>query len=264
MKYNLIDSGSGLKLEQIDDTTICRPSSQAIWEKENPKLWNKIDYTYNNNWSKQFEKKVEILPNIKIIIRSRNNGQIGIFPEHLSYFKDLEDEIRRINKKRVRVLNLFAYTGLASLFCLKNKCEVTHVDIAKSCLDWFSDNLKLNNLNCSIIKEDAMKYLEKLNKREEKFDIIIADPPSFSRVSKNSSWQLDDIFQKLIKNLTDCIQKEDSAIFFTSHSNQFNPLIVQNCFHKYLNGKGRYIFDFLKIGQNDICIPAGYLNKISM
>lgn len=243
--YSLLDSGLGEKLEQYGDKIIRRPSSLALWNKTQPEtIWVNADAHYdpNSGWhfkTERFEHWLITIGAFQLKLLLQDNGQVGIFPEHLSYFMQLKEQIERIKMYQSipRVLNLFAYTGMATLWCALLGTDVTHIELSKKVLSWANDNLKINrHISSSIrfIPEDAIIFIEREAKRGNHYDIIIADPPSFSRVSKSQSWNLEQVVSQLIKNSLSILAPHGS-IFFSSHHHVLNPYSLENLFLDYHN-----------------------------
>jgi 23S rRNA (cytosine1962-C5)-methyltransferase len=131
-------------------------------------------------------------------------------------------------------LNLFAYTGAATLFSLKSLCasEVIHVDTSKQCLSWARENLALNNLEdapCRLIPEDALTFVTRLARRKELFDLIITDPPSFSR-TKGKEWNAANVLKELIENLL-VLLNPHGVLMLTSHTIELDHLVLRNIAH---------------------------------
>lgn len=227
--YALLDSGEGRKLERFGEKTIARPSTMAVWRRRRPAAeWADADATFDpdSGWrfrgapipSWRFETAL-----CTLLLRPQTNGQIGVFPEHASYLPDLVGAIERLRSKRlntVSVLNLFAYTGMASIVAARAGASVTHVDISKRALDWARENIALNSLpegSVRLLPEDAVAYLGRLAKKGQRFDVIIADPPSFSRLSAKKTWSLDDVAPHLVELLVAVLSPEQGELFLTSH-----------------------------------------------
>ena len=233
--YELLDSGNLKKLERYGDKLIIRPSTLAIWQPQlAANAWAQADAEYHGQAGWQFTKKpfeswmLNLDENTKMKLRPQKNGQIGIFPEHYAYLEMAKDFI---GDQKIKCLNLFAYTGMASL-SLSQYAEVTHVEIAKACLDWTSENIELNQAeNIRIIKDDAFSFLQRAVKKNQHYNLIIADPPSFSRVSKNKNWSLEEVLPKLINLLAQVIDPNKFMIIFTSHLQQHTPETIANLFY---------------------------------
>jgi 23S rRNA (cytosine1962-C5)-methyltransferase len=148
----------------------------------------------------------------------------------------LEDYFLKLPGKKLKVLNLFAFTGLASIFCAQRNALVCHVDISKQALDWASKNLELNAIpreQVRLIADDAIKFLEREVKRGNKYDVVIADPPTFSRVAKGKSWDLDQIVAPLLRDCLAVLDSTQGALLFSSHHHALPPEVVNNVIADY-------------------------------
>lgn len=243
---SLVDSGEGERLEQFGERLIRRPSSLAIWKRrETAALWDKADARYipPQGWvfrTKPIENWIVDLGAFTLKLIPQENGQTGLFPEHLIYFSLLSHELERL-KERLgrppRVLNLFAYTGMATVWCALHGADVTHIELSKRILTWARENLERNSSpatpgllkQCRFIPEDAVVFLEREVKRDSRYDLIISDPPSFSRISKSQSWDLEDIIVPHIEALIRALNPE-GTIFLTSHHQLLNSRTLENLF----------------------------------
>ena len=239
--YELLDSGAESKLELYGDKRIARPSSVCIWTKRNPSQWEDADAVYLPQRGWQFSRRGKFeswqcaIEGVNLELRLQSNGQIGLFPEHAMYQSRLRDSIERLKKTgiaRPRVLNLFAYTGLATVVAARAGCEVTHIDLSKKALTWARQNLDLNKIDSGVklIPEDAMTFLGRVKKRGELPHIIIVDPPSFSRVSKDATWTIESVLGDLVEAVVSATDPTHGAILFTNHSSFFIHEIVKNLF----------------------------------
>lgn len=236
--YRLLDSGDERRVEQFGEIILIRPHKRACWSPQQKiSAWKSKAHaefdTDNGSW-KLFKKIPEewTLPTPfgRIALRLQKSNQIGIFPEHLTYFTTLKN----ITPSTPRVLNLFAYTGAATLFCLKSLCasEVIHVDTSKQCLSWARENLILNcleNAPCRFIPEDALAFVSRLARRNETFDLIITDPPSFSR-TKGRDWNAADVLKESIASLLGLLNP-NGVLILTSHTIELDHLVLRNIAH---------------------------------
>lgn len=277
-EYELLDSGGFQKLERFGHRIIVRPCSIACW-KQNKGIsdWNMRDVQYipdrENGW--QFTKGdfdnwfLNLPRDIKIKLRLQKNGQIGFFPEHFIYLPKIAEEIERLKTlglKSIEVLNLFAYTGMASVFCAKVGANVTHVEIAKVCLDWANENVEANKLNnIRFIKDDAIGFINRQSRGAGKYNIVIADPPNFSRISRNREWQLERNLPKLIESIAQLVTPEHFSIIFTAHLHQFAPEVVGNLFNDAFQGKVKIHCQPLVLPETSgqRVIPFGNLTWVS-
>lgn len=228
--YELLDSGDGAKLERFGSIIVDRPSSICLWKKRLPlEKWSEANAKYDPNlgWTtRRWPEKqwsIDTKHSYTLILKLQENGQIGVFPEHSLYLNLLCNALKTLHdrlNRPARVLNLFAYTGLASLACLKQGSEVTHVDLAKTAISWTKDNISANGLLSSpirLIAEDALLFCAREIRRNNHYDLIIADPPNFSRISKNKSWAVEEILAALIGNLLSLLNDDFGYIFLTAH-----------------------------------------------
>lgn len=247
--YELLDSGAGKKLERFGDKRIIRPSSLCIWNRRLAEAdWKSADAEYDHKagWkfrAQKFEEWDCTCDGFTLRLRTQDNGQVGFFPEHSLYMPKLEQVVRTISGLRTRparVLNLFAYTGMASIVVAKAGGHVTHVDLSKKALDWASINFGLNSAPAGayrLIREDAGEFVERESRRGNKYDIIITDPPSFSRVTAKKTWQLEEVIVPMTRALTAILESDRAALFFTCHHADVTGPTVSNL-----------LFDFLPTG----------------
>lgn len=234
--YELLDSGAGEKLERFGSKIIRRPSSLCLWQRHKPELWETVHAQYDpdNGWrcpQGEFSNWLISQNDIKLKLQLQRNGQIGFFPEHLTTLHCLDELLDRTKCTRPRILNLFAFTGLASIHGVRRGGTVCHVDISKQALDWANQNFDLNQLDRTkirVISDDALTFVSREVKRQHEYDIIIADPPSFSRVAKGKSWDLDQVAVDFIGNCLKLLPASGGALFFSSHHPALVPEVVSN------------------------------------
>jgi 23S rRNA (cytosine1962-C5)-methyltransferase len=229
--YELIDSGNGRKLERFGELAIDRPSSLSAWtQRKPPHVWAQAAASYNHpdSWrlhSKRFSTWKASITGITLELELLSNGQLGIFPEHALYVPLLRETIRNLSQasqRQIRVLNLFAYTGLATMACaMQPNCFVTHVDLAKKAVEWAKRNAILNDIRSDAVRwivDDALSFMAREARKEARYDIIIIDPPSFSRISKNNSWTLEEKTPEIVELMLNVLNPDVGAIFFSNHS----------------------------------------------
>lgn len=239
MGYELLDSGDGEKLEQFGECTLRRPCSTALWRRSrDSRHWESAHAHFfpKKGWQfhgPRFESWNVNFGLFNMELRLQTNGQVGFFPEHMQYFPDLQDlleKIKRTTSSPPQVLNLFAYTGMASVFAARHGAEVCHVDIAKKTLEWAEVNFSANRVNSQVrlIVDDAIKFVEREVRRNNRYHIIIADPPSFSRTSKTQQWQLEEVAEKLVSNCCKLLNEQHGALFLTSHHPVIGGIVMGN------------------------------------
>ncbi len=268
MSYQLLDSGESEKLERFGDKIIIRPSKFSLWKKRSPNLWTQAHARFEpkSGWrthAKQFDEWEGEFFKVRLRLRLQDNGQIGFFPEHLGYISKIEEAIK--HHPQASILNLFAYTGLATVAALKLGATVTHVDISKKCLTWAAENIKLNEIpqeRLRLIPEDALKFLDSEIRRGKKYDLVIADPPSFSRISNSKSWQLEEVLEPLIDKMVKVSSDTSAHIFLTSHQYEYGDAVLYNLLLDAIGGRQISLGHeplYLREANSDRILPSGYL-----
>ncbi|OGI58099.1 hypothetical protein A3C60_01075 [Candidatus Nomurabacteria bacterium RIFCSPHIGHO2_02_FULL_37_45] len=228
--YELLDTGEGEKLEHFGSYTFVRPLEDAFWSKTlSQKEWDKANGKFWSSkvgakagWKMQgkIEEKWKMsCKNIKFFASPTPFRHLGFFPEQAVHWDFIEKKIKQ-SKKPVKFLNLFGYTGVASLFALRAGAEVTHIDASKQILNWAKENQKLSDLNklpMRIIEDDVLKFLEREVKRGNKYDAIIMDPPKFGRGPKGEIWKLEVMLPKLLAQVQKVLSDKPLFVILTSY-----------------------------------------------
>lgn len=222
--YELIDSGQEEKLERFGKIVLSRPDPQALWDKHVPEnVWNKADGRFvhesrasekGGGWSlgKEVPARWPIsLCGLKFWIKPTPFKHVGIFPEQMPNWEWLESKIGN----NLEILNLFGYTGGATLVCAKAGANVVHVDSSKSAVSWAKENVELSGIADKPIRwivDDARAFVQREIKRKRKYHGIIMDPPAYGHGPENELWKIEEHFIALID---DCIKLlDDKPIFF--------------------------------------------------
>jgi 23S rRNA (cytosine1962-C5)-methyltransferase len=277
--YTLVDSGDGRKLERFGSKVIDRPSSLSSWKRrKSGREWGEADATYSppDRWN--FSDKSYSTWNVEIEdtvieLELMSNGQVGIFPEHALYLPLVRQRINALGdngSRPVRVLNLFAYTGLATAFCAKlPNVSVTHVDLAKRAIERAKHNASLNQIAHDKIRwivDDALGFMAREQRKGSTYDVIIIDPPSFSRVSKANSWTLEEKAPEIVALTLSVLAPKAGCVFFTNHSTASTSDVVRNIALDTYHDKGVDI-DIrplsLREENTDRLLPAGSLIVLS-
>lgn len=278
--YTLIDSGDGAKLEKFGNKTIVRPSSLCAWRRRcSSDMWRSASATLSEKGGWIFSKERfntwnVTVGSITLELLAQPNGQIGIFPEHASYLPVLEQDLIELQKKHSRpleILNLFAYTGLATLFCAKSKANacVTHVDLAKKAIEWARRNATLNNYDetkVRFIVDDALGFMAREGRKQHRYDAVILDPPSFSRVSKNNTWTLEEKLPEIVNLCLGVLNQDAGVIYLTNHSSVNTVDIARNMLLDHFNDRDVSIETRSLSLQEDgtqRVLPAGALVRLA-
>jgi len=232
-EYALIDSGDGQKLERYGPYRIVRPEGQAIWRRTLPETeWAKVDAIFTGDtdeegmgrWRFPRAPLGETWPmrhdGIDYLGRFTSFRHVGVFPEQASHWRHMAGLIEAA-RRPVKVLNLFGYTGLASLVAARAGAEVTHVDASKKAIGWARENQEMARLADRPIRwicEDAMKFAEREERRGNRYDIILLDPPAYGRGPKGEVWQLFDDLPRLVELCRAILTPDPLAVVLTAYS----------------------------------------------
>lgn len=272
--YELIDASNGEKLERWKDIYLLRPDPSIIWDNGNlkEKYQGKIDAIYHRSnkgggyWEylKRVPDRWEIKYNdLTFNLKLMGFKHTGLFPEQAVNWDFLQNKIDS-SKKEVRILNLFAYTGGASLACIKSGASVTHVDSSKGMVQWCKENISSSNLDDTKIRyliDDCIKFVKREIRRGNKYDGIIMDPPSFGRGANKEVWQFEQDTFELIKLCTEILS--DDALFFlvSSYSAGISGEVIANMLkltvNKKIPGKVSASEIGLPITNSDLILPCG-------
>lgn len=251
--YALLDSGSGLKLEQYGPYRIVRPEGQAIWLPAWSKAeWDKADAVFTGNTDEegvgrwQFPKVPlgETWPlaydGISFLGRFTSFRHVGVFPEQGTHWAYMHDLIRNANRP-VKVLNLFGYTGVASLVAARAGAEVTHVDASKKAILWARENQEMAGLSSKPIRwicEDAMKFVAREERRGNGYDIILLDPPAYGRGPNGEVWQLFDNLPDMIDLCRSILTPNPLAVVLTAYSIRASFFAIHELMRDTFTGLG--------------------------
>ncbi len=226
--YRVIDTSNGEKLEYWGDTLLIRPDPQVLWntERKNP-LWNKAAARYirSNKGGGSWEYHTKVKDSWEIsyhdlVFQIKPTGfkHTGLFPEQAVNWNYFRQKIQKANRP-IKVLNLFAYTGGATLACAAAGAQVCHVDSSKGMVSWARENAKLSGLTNAPIRwivDDCKKFVEREIRRQSRYDAIIMDPPSYGRGPNGEIWKLEEQIYELV---TICSQVlSDNPLFFAINS----------------------------------------------
>ena len=274
--YKLLDSGNFQKLEQVGSFIVVRPSPQAVWKPDQSlKDWmSQCDAHYERysngkgEW-KVKNKKIETpfpvqFNDIQMIMKLTSFGHLGVFVEQIPQWLKIQNLIKKSLTKNssFKMLNLFAYTGGATVSALKAGAEVTHLDASKTSVAWAKENAEKSGLAAKPVRwivDDVQKFVQKEVRRGSKYDGIILDPPSFGRGAKNEVWKIEEHLIPLLDDLKQLISDEFSFIQLSSHSQGYTPLALKNLLSQVCeNLKGEYIAEEMIVtDQSDKALPSG-------
>ena len=280
--YKIIDAGNGEKLEMWKDVMLRRPDPQALWPIDtNNKKWNNPDGFYHRSskggGSWQFFKK---LPNhwtvsygdLTFKVSPTNFKHTGLFPEQAVNWDYMIDKIRNSGRK-IKVLNLFAYTGGATMACSYAGAEtVVHVDASRGMIEWAKENMhlsKLENNKIRFIVDDCLKFVEREARRGNKYDVIIMDPPSYGRGPNGEVWKFEDNIYNLIISCMKILSDKPLFMLINSYTTGISSTVLENILKitvlkKFPNGKVTAGEVGLPISNNNLVLPCGIYGRFDI
>ncbi len=267
--YECIDTANGEKLERWGDVILCRPDPQVIWDtKASPELWKTADAHYHRSSSGggKWEYRREIpeqwvvrYKNLAFNIKPMGFKHTGLFPEQAVNWDYMMDKISA--RKGAKVLNLFAYTGGATVACAKAGAAVTHVDASKGMVQWAKENAKLSGLQDAPIRylvDDCMKFVEREIRRGNKYDAILMDPPSYGRGPGGEVWKIEDSICQFVRRCTLLLSDDPLFFIINSYTTGLAPTVLINLMKMCLpDGKTQSSEIGLKITSSDMVLPCG-------
>ncbi len=270
--YELIDTGDGMKLERWKDVILLRPDPQVIWpyskelNKKNIHAVYKRSSSGGGNWD--FYKKVPEKWNIQwrdltFTVRPMGFKHTGLFPEQAVNWDWMRDLIKK-EDRQVNVLNLFGYTGGATVACASAGAKVCHVDAAKNMVQIGKENLQASGLADAPVRwivDDCLKFVQREIRRGNKYDGIILDPPSYGRGPGGELWHLEEMLYPFMENLVQILSDEPLFLLLNSYTTGLQPLVLKNVIQKTVckkfGGKVTAEEVGLKATNGGIILPCG-------
>ncbi|HWA32298.1 MAG TPA: class I SAM-dependent methyltransferase [Candidatus Paceibacterota bacterium] len=248
--YELLDTGGGEKLERLGKYTFVRPYEDAVWDKTlGADKWRPdARFITSREGSKAGWRFANKIPEGFVLERTGIKWKasptpfrhFGFFPEQASHWDFIESKIKNAGRP-IKFLNLFGYTGIASLYALRAGAEVTHVDASRQSLTWAKENQKLNPRlveGMRIIAEDALKFLERESKRGNRYDAIIMDPPKFGRGPKGEIWKLEEKLPKLLAEARNVLSDQPLFLILNSYAVNSSSLSLGYALEEAMKARG--------------------------
>ena len=248
--YELIDAGNFEKLERFGKHILARPEPQAIWDPHLPASeWQRAHATFTREKGSQERGQWKMKPSTAeqwVIAYERPDGlklkfrlgmssfkHVGLFPEQDPNWQFIYEQTRKRRAAQPRVLNLFAYTGAATLAARAAGADVTHLDSVKQVNFWARDNMEASGLDgVRWLVEDAMKYVRREVKRGSKYQGLVLDPPAYGRGPNGEKWQLEDELNEMLKLCKELLDPQDHFFLVNLYSLGFSALILENLVHE--------------------------------
>jgi 23S rRNA (cytosine1962-C5)-methyltransferase len=243
--YELIDCGDFEKLERFGNLVLSRPEPQAVWKKTlSESEWKKqthIRFKGRSATSGEWIKSANQIPDrwnvqytnddvtISLRLGLTSFKHVGVFPEQAVNWDYISSCVKKIKTPSPKVLNLFAYTGAASLVAKAAGADTTHVDSIKQVINWANENQELSNLkDVRWVLEDALKFVKRELKRGKKYNGIILDPPAFGHGPNGEKWKLEDHIQEMMHDVVQLLDEEEHFLILNTYSLGFSSVIVEN------------------------------------
>ena len=271
--YEILDMADGKKLERWGKFILDRPDPQIVWkEKTNKELWNKANAIYHRSkkGGGYWENKTSVPSNWQIKykdltfnIKQMGFKHTGLFPEQAVNWEYMINKIKNSNRK-IKVLNLFAYTGGATVACAYAGADVVHVDSSKGMVSWAKENIVSSNLEDRYVRfivDDCIKFVQREIRRGNKYDAIVMDPPSFGRGANGEVWNIEESLFPLIKLCEEVLS--DNPLFFliNSYTTGMSPTVLENILNITINRKynGRVTSGEVGLPMKDsnLILPCG-------
>lgn len=278
--YELIDCGNFEKLERFGQYTLIRPEPQAVWDKVmSDKEWKQLaDATFDQKSSNSGEwiKHKNVKDNwnlnyasndvrIKFKMALTRFKHVGIFPEQADNWEYIYSSIKGFKNKHPKVLNLFAYTGGASLAAKAAGADVVHVDSVKQVISWAKDNMELSNLkDIRWTVEDALKFVKREVKRGKTYNGIILDPPAYGIGAKGERWKLEESINEMLSDVAKLLDKKEYFLVINTYSLGFSALIIENLLKSHFpNVKSMEIGETLLYAKSGVKLPLGVFGRFN-
>lgn len=273
-EYQLLDMSNKMKLESWNGIKLLRPDPQIVWlDKLNAKEWNNIDAIYNrsNKGGGSWEIKNPKLKNrwtvnyrdLTFNIKLMGFKHTGLFPEQAYNWNLIRDKISKENR-HINVLNLFAYTGAATIAAAKEGASVVHVDSSEGMVAWAKENAVSSNLKDAPIRylvDDVLKFVKREIRRGHKYDMILMDPPSFGRGSSGEVWSIEKNLYELVSLCTELLSDDPILFLINSYTTGLSTTIIENILKLTILKKHPGVISSDELGipliNSDMTLPCG-------
>ncbi len=270
--YELLDCGRGEKLERWGDKLLVRPDPQAIWNTpRNHRGWRKPDARYSRSstgggqWAdKSVPQRWQVnYQDLTFNVGLMNFKHTGVFPEQGANWDFAREQIKHAGQP-VSVLNLFAYTGGATIACAAAGASVCHVDAAKGMVQWARDNARSSGLEDKPIRwivDDCAKFVEREIRRGRKYDAVIMDPPSYGRGPSGEVWKLEENLYPFVELVAGVLSDEPLFVILNSYTTGLSPSVLTYILQTVVGGRfgGRTVSDELglPVTATGLALPCG-------
>lgn len=273
--YEILDMANGEKLEKWKDVILVRPDPQIIWKNKSfPERWKNANARYirsstgGGNWD--FNKKVPANWQVKykeLIFNIKPMGfkHTGLFPEQAVNWDWMINKIQHANRD-IKVLNLFAYTGGATVACSYAGASVCHVDSSKGMVTWAKENITSSGLQNNPVRyiiDDVVKFVSREIRRGNKYDAIIMDPPSYGRGSNGEVWKFEENISDLVELCTKVLSDRPLFFLINSYTTGISSTVLENILRLNIKAKGKLSSGELGLPMKDsnLVLPCGIFSR---
>ncbi len=279
MDYECLDAGNGEKLERWGNVILRRPEPQAMWEIKFDNQWNKaIGFYHRSNQGGGYWEFKNKLPefwtinykNLKFKVTPTNFKHTGLFPEQATNWDFMMNKIKKAvsEGRKVKILNLFAYTGGATMACSKAGADVVHVDASKGMVIWAKENRDLCELtdhNIRFIVDDCLKFVEREYRRGHKYDGIVMDPPSYGRGPNKEVWKFEKNMTVLLDACLKILSDKPLFLLINAYTTGISNIVLANMLKTMMlplyPGKIESGEIGLPIKRNNMILPCGIYGR---
>lgn len=273
--YQILDMANGEKLEKWNNITLVRPDPQIIWkQKTYPEKWKKADAKYSRsntgggawNYNKKLPSAWQVkYKDLVFNIKPMGFKHTGLFPEQAVNWDWMINKIKSANKE-IRVLNLFAYTGGATVACLSAGASVCHVDSSKGMVSWAKENVTSSGLQdrkVRYIVDDVVKFVNREIRRGNKYDAIIMDPPSYGRGTNGEVWKFEDNIYDLVELCSKVLTDKPLFFLINSYTTGISSMVLENILKLNIHAKGKFSNGEIGIPMqnSNLVLPCGIYGR---
>ena len=273
--YQILDMANGEKLEKWNNITLVRPDPQIIWkQKTYPEKWKKADAKYSRsntgggawNYNKKLPSAWQVkYKDLVFNIKPMGFKHTGLFPEQAVNWDWMINKIKSANKE-IKVLNLFAYTGGATVACLSAGATVCHVDSSKGMVSWAKENVTSSGLQdrkVRYIVDDVVKFVNREIRRGNKYDAIIMDPPSYGRGTNGEVWKFEDNIYDLVELCSKVLTDKPLFFLINSYTTGISSMVLENILKLNIHAKGKFSNGEIGIPMqnSNLVLPCGIYGR---
>ena len=267
--YKLIDASYGKRLEKWGDFLLSRPDPAVIWSTKSSNLWNKSDAEYKRSsegggswkFNREFPQSIINYNDIKFYIKPMGFKHVGVFPEQAPNWDWAYEKLQ--THENPKVLNLFAYTGIASLFMSKAGASVTQVDSSKNITTMAKQNADLNGIsNIRYIVEDCRAFVMREIRRGNTYDAMVLDPPSYGRGSKGEVWQIEQELQGLLELCKQVLSPNPLFIMLNSYTTSLSPALISSMLQLVFEKEAQGYELTIPVDSKNILLPSGVVGRV--